>query len=65
MSNTRCPNCGSLNLEYVSLVDLLQCLDCSVVIWDEDILNRFKYPTYAPLKTTKRSQISENVDIDL
>ena len=65
MSNIRCPRCDSFNLEYVPSVDLLQCLDCSIVIWNEDILNKFKYPTYAPLKTTKRSQITDNFDIDL
>ncbi|MBW4480854.1 MAG: hypothetical protein KME54_29480 [Tolypothrix brevis GSE-NOS-MK-07-07A] len=42
MTRLTCPNCKSPHLEYTRLLDLLQCLSCSVVIWDEGILNEYK-----------------------
>jgi transcription initiation factor TFIIIB Brf1 subunit/transcription initiation factor TFIIB len=38
----KCPRCQSTNIEYVPSVDLAQCLNCSVVIWDEDLLQEIK-----------------------
>lgn len=59
MNKVFCPHCGSPNLEYTQSVDLLQCLNCSVVIWDENILNQYKYPPIVKLSQTKINQLSE------
>jgi hypothetical protein len=59
MNKVFCPHCGSLNLEYTESLDLLQCLNCSLVIWDEDILNQYKYPAITKLSQIKINQLSE------
>jgi hypothetical protein len=42
MSIVCCPNCESKYLEYVASVDLLQCLSCRVIIWNQGILDAYK-----------------------
>jgi hypothetical protein len=42
MSVVCCPNCESKDLEHVKSVDLLECLNCRVIIWNQDILDVYK-----------------------
>ncbi len=60
----RCPNCNSLELEYVQSVDLLSCLKCSIVIWDDDLLQRYKYPKCILNSEIKAYEVFENRPID-
>lgn len=59
MNKVFCPNCGSPNLEYIRDIDLIQCYNCSVVIWDEKILNQYKYSVISELIPQKIDQPSE------
>ena len=56
----QCPNCGSTNLVYIDFLHLAECKNCSVTIWEEEILEALKHGTDAGTIQEENEEISQS-----
>ncbi len=57
----KCPKCGSPQIEYISATDSAHCLNCSVVIWDKELLAELKL-LISQLNQKKQLKTSQYAD---